>query len=364
VSAVEQAKSAVTTVQRSFPARVWKRYGDARANVLAGGIAYFAFFSLIPAITVAITVLGLVMNGVPEVRDWVVRNLVDGVNQYAPGLVHQGQKPAGGKAAQGIYVDEFLTGNKLTWTLVVSSATGLFTGLGWVDGLRQGVRAVFGEDSGGGNVLVVKLRDLLGMVIIGSGVLLSAVSLVATNAAGDFVLDLMGFEPSTWSSWALRVLGIVVTFGIDTATFLAVFRFLPGADVPLRDLLQGAVLGGIGIGLLKQFGTSIARRSADGNPVLGSAVTLVVLLVLMNLIARVALLAAAWAATRAEDSGSLGPDLMAQARLVVPLGPEVPEGIAAGARRGRVPFVSGVVSGVVVSVLGAGALRRVHRSRR
>lgn len=358
--AVEQAKSAVSTVQRSLPLRVYKRYGDARANVLAGGIAYFAFFSLIPAITVAITVLGLVMNGVPEVRDWVLRNLVDGVNQYAPGVVHQGQKPVGpaGEDAQGIYVDEFLTGTKLTWALLVSIATGLFTGLGWVDGLRQGVRAIFGEDSGGGNFLVVKLRDLLGMVIIGFGVLLSAVSLVATNAAGDFVLDLLGFEPSTWSSWLLRVLGIVVTLAIDTATFLAVFRFLPGADVPLRDLLQGAVLGGIGIGLLKQFGTSIAKRSADGNPVLGSAVTLVVLLVLMNLIARLALLAAAWAATRAEESGSLHPDLMAQARLLAPLGPEVPEGFAEESRR-RVPFVSGVLVGVV----GAAALRRVRRGR-
>ncbi|MEZ0166208.1 YihY/virulence factor BrkB family protein [Kineococcus sp. LSe6-4] len=357
--AVEQAKSAVGTVQRSMPLRAYKRYGQARGNVLAGGIAYFAFFSLIPAVTVSLTVLGLVMNGVPEVRDWVVRNLVDGINQYAPGLVNQGQRPAGpaGENAQGIYVDEFLGGSQLTFTLIVSLATGLFTGLGWVDGLRQGVRAVFGEDTDAGNFLLVRLRDLLGMVIIGFGVLLSAVALVATNAAGDFVLDLLGFEPSTWSSWTLRVLGIVVSLAIDTATFLAVFRFLPGADVPVRDLIQGAVLGGIGIGLLKQFGTTIARRSADGNPVLGSAVTLVVLLVLMNLIARLALLAAAWAATRAEEHGSLNPDLMAQARLTVPLGPEAPDGFAVPERRRRAPFVSGLVVGAV----SAAALRRVGR---
>ncbi len=48
--------------------------------------------------------------------------------------------------------------------------------------------------------------------------------------------------------------------------------------------------------------------------------TLVVLLVLMNLIGRLVLLAASWAAQRAEDAGSLHPDLMAQARLTVPLG--------------------------------------------
>ncbi|NYD21881.1 YhjD/YihY/BrkB family envelope integrity protein [Kineococcus aurantiacus] len=357
--AIDQAKSAVGTVQRTLPARAWKKYGDARGNVLAGGVAYFAFFSIFPALAVALTLTGFVMQGTPELRDWVVRNLVAGLNDYVPGLVHEGSSPAGG-GGNGIYIDDYLNSTTLTWTLLVSVATGLFTGIGWVDGMRQGVRAVFGEDSGGGNFAVVKLRDLGGMAIIGSGVLLSVVSVVATNAAGEFLLDAMGFEPSTWSRWLLAALGFAVSFVIDTLTFLAVFRFLPGADVPLRDLLQGAVLGGIGIGVLKQFGTTIASRSADGGAFVGSAVTLVVLLVLMNLIGRLVLLAAALAAVRAEDNGSLHPDLMAQARLAVPLGPEVPDDLRPGAPRRRVPFLSGVVLGVV----GASALKLVRRSGR
>jgi membrane protein len=171
----------------------------------------------------------------------------------------------------------------------------------------------------------------------------------------------MGFDPSTWSRWLLAILGFGVAFVFDTLTFLAVFRFLPGADVPVRDLLQGAVLGGIGIGLLKQFGTTIASRSATGNAFIGSAVTLIVLLVLMNLIGRLVLLAASLAAVRAEDSGSLNPDLMAAARLVVPLGPEVPEELKTPRRRRRGPFVSGVVLGVVSAGAALGLVRRRGR---
>jgi membrane protein len=360
VSAVEQAKGVVSTVQRSFPARVYKTYGDARGNVLAGGIAYFAFFSIFPALAVALTVVGFVMQGVPEFRDFVVGNLVDGLDSYLPGLVHAGTSADALPGETGIYIDDYLTSTALTWTLVISTVTGLFTGLGWIDGMRQGVRAVFGEDSGGGNFAVVKLRDLGGMVVIGVGVVLSVLSTVATNAAGEFLLNLMGFDPSTWSRWLLAILGFLVAIVFDTLTFLAVFRILPGANVPLRDLLQGALLGGIGIGLLKQFGTTIAGRSADGNAFFGAFATLIVLLVLMNLIGRLVLLAAAWAATRAEDSGSLHPDLMAEARLQVPLGPEEPLGHRdSEGRKGRVPFVSGLVLGA----LGAAALKLVRRGR-
>jgi membrane protein len=354
--AVEQAKSAVSTVQQTLPARAWKKYGDARGNVLAGGIAYFAFFSIFPALAAGLTLVGFVLQGAPELRDSFVQSLVDGVRQYAPGLVHAGSE-ADNPGQSGIFIDDYLNSTTLTWTLLVSVVTGLFTGLGWIDGMRQGVRAVFGEPVAAGNFAVVKLRDLVGLVIIGVGVVLSVASTVGTNAAGEFLLDLMGFDPSTWSRWLLAILGFGVAFVFDTLTFLAVFRFLPGADLPVRDLLQGAVLGGIGIGLLKQFGTTIASGSATGGGAfVGSVVTVVVLLVLMNLIARLVMLAAAWAAVRAEDSGSLNPDLMAKARLVLPLGPEEGPGEGA-AHRGRVPFVSGLVVGAV----GVTALKRVRR---
>ncbi len=195
-------------------------------------------------------------------RDWVVRNLVSGSTPTSRTCCTRGSALRRADRANGIYIDDYLTGSTLTWALVVSVVTGLFTGLGWIDGMRQGVRAVFGEDAGGGNFAVVKLRDLGGMAVIGFGVLLSVVSVVATNAAGGFLLDLLGFDPSTWSKVLLAVLGFAVSFVIDTLTFLVVFRVLPGADVPVRDLLQGAVFGGSA----SASSSSSVRRSRAAAP--------------------------------------------------------------------------------------------------
>lgn len=360
MSTVEQAKGAVSALTRSHAWRAYQRYGAARGNVLAGGIAYFAFFSVFPALAVGLTVLGFVMQAVPEVRQVVVDALVEVGDSYLSGLIHPGSAE-GEAAAQGIYIDDYLKSSALTLTLLVSLATGLFTGLGWIDGMRQGIRAVFGEDAGGGNFAVVKLRDLGVMVVIGVGVVLSVTSVVATNAAGGWLLSLIGVDTSAVGEALLLVAGIVVALAIDTATFLAVFRVLPGADLPFRDLLSGAVLGGVGIGLLKQFGTTIASRSASGNAFLGAAASILVLLVLMNLIGRLVLLAAAWAATHAEDSGSLP----APTTFAVPLGPVVPEvpETARERRQDRVTLLAGVVLGAAVAGAG-GLVRRGLRTRR
>ena len=42
--------------------RAWSRYSEARGGLLAGGVTYFAFFSLFPVIALAFTVFGLVFS--------------------------------------------------------------------------------------------------------------------------------------------------------------------------------------------------------------------------------------------------------------------------------------------------------------
>ncbi|WP_345712057.1 YihY/virulence factor BrkB family protein, partial [Kineococcus glutinatus] len=273
-SALQQAGAAVETVKRSHPVRAYTRYSAARGNVLAGGIAYFGFFSLFPALAVGLSLLGTFLRGNSEVRD----RIIDGVNSYVPGLLHRGT--ASGLQQPGIYVDDWLGTDVLRVVGSLGLVTLVFTGLGWMDALRQSVRAVFGEPDAGGNVVVVKVYDLAVMLVIGCGVVVSVLSVVAGSAAADFVLDHLGLGGSTTSRVVLGALGIVVPLVVDTATYLAVFRLLPGADVPLRDLLSGAVVGGVGLGVLKQVGTQVAARSAD-NPFLQAAASLVVILVLL-----------------------------------------------------------------------------------
>ena len=66
----------------SKPWRAWKRYGDARGNILAAGVGYFAFFSIFPAVALAFTVFGFVLHGHPE----LLGSIADNLNANLPGL--------------------------------------------------------------------------------------------------------------------------------------------------------------------------------------------------------------------------------------------------------------------------------------
>ncbi len=360
----------MTAVRGSHPLRAWQRYGQARGNTLAGGIAYFAFFSIFPALAVGLTVVGFVMRAQSDVLDSVIR----GLEPYLPGLIHRGAEPVDPTAREpGIYIDAVLQSSALNVALFGSLAVLLFTGLGWIDAMRQGIRAVFGEEAGGAAFPIAKARDLVVLLVIGSGVVLSILSVTVTATAGDWLLGLAGVEDTTAGAWLVRLAGLLVALVVDSATFLAVFRVLPMVDVPLRQLVPGALIGGVGLGVLKQFGTEIASRSASNNAFLGAAASIVVLLVLMNLVGRLILLAAAWAATQAEDAGSL-PARWVEERYAVPLGPVEPAELRRNAEpRGRggraAAFGAGLAGGALAGaagglVLAARVLGRAPWSRR
>ena len=45
----------------------WQRYGSANGDLLAAGVAYFAFFSIFPALALAFAIFGFVLQGRPDV---------------------------------------------------------------------------------------------------------------------------------------------------------------------------------------------------------------------------------------------------------------------------------------------------------
>ena len=50
---MDAVKKAWSRFQRTEVMRAWRRYSDARGNLLAGGVTYFAFFSIFPAVALA-----------------------------------------------------------------------------------------------------------------------------------------------------------------------------------------------------------------------------------------------------------------------------------------------------------------------
>jgi membrane protein len=293
---MSRVRALVARAKGSHAYRAWDRYTAARGDVLAGGVAYLAFFSIIPALILGFTVFGFVLRGQPDLFDRVVAAISDtlpGIVQDAghqDGLIDASRPPAP---------------DALTIAGAISLVILLVSGLGWLAALRQSVRAVFGRPKLTTGLLRGKLRDLLVMVTLGAAFLLSGVVSTGVSSAARWLLEQFGIGTGSFVGGVLlRVAAVLVVFAVDVLLMLIVFRLLSGVRLPREDLVQGAVVGAVGLGVLK-VASGLLLASAAKKPVLGAFAVVVGLLVLLNLISRVMLLAAAWAATMAQDHGRL-----------------------------------------------------------
>lgn len=269
--------------QRTAAGRAWTRYGDARGNLLAGGVAYFAFFSIFPAIALAFTIFGLVLRDQPQILDQIKSFLDDTL----PGFV----KPTP-DSTEGIIPLEVPSGRTLTTTGVIGVAFLLWSGLGWLSALRDGIREIFGAPGSPGNFITDKVRDVGVLFILGIGLALSAGVTIMASSAARWLAGLIGLGNQ---DWLLTAVGLVVGLLLDTGLVLLMLRVLSGVDVPWRGLRNGAIFGGVGITLLKLFGATLIKGTMS-NPLFASIALVVGLLLWLQFMSRVVLISAAWAA--------------------------------------------------------------------
>jgi membrane protein len=340
----------------SKPWRAWERYGDARGNIMAAGVGYFAFFSIFPAVALAFTVFGFVLRGHPE----LLHSIADSLNANLPGFVRDAQHP------KGLIPIQAPRAAALTITGVIAFVSLVLAGMGWLGAVREGVRAVFGVQGPAGNLVTTKIRDLGVLFTLGVGIALSAVLDGVVGAAAGWTADRVGISGQ---GWILMLAGLSVSVVADTALMMLLLRVTSGVPVPWRDLSQGAVVGGVGFSLLKLSATTLLPR-VTANPLFASIAIVVGLLFWLNLIARLTLVAAAWAAN--DVDAMHGSQVHAQVpmsrRGPGPLG--MPESGAArggslptfGARsRDRTTLAAGVVLGAA-SMVATGALAAGTRS--
>lgn len=280
-------KAALQRLKATHAYRVWQRYTAARGGVLAGGVAYFAFFSVFPALTLAFAIFGFVLRG----HAGLFHDVVHSVSTTLPGIVKDSGHPDG-----VIDASKPPTPDVLTITGAVSLVVLVFSGLGWLSALREGIRAMFDRPVFGANAVVSRLRDLGVLTLLGLSILVSAVLSGFVNTATGRVLDWIGLSPdSTGGKVLLPIAGFLVVLLVDFAIYLVLLRVLSGVPMPWSDLRPAALLGAVGAGVLK-VAVSYGIVGSSTNPVLASVAIVVGLLVVMNLLSRLTLLAAAWAA--------------------------------------------------------------------
>jgi membrane protein len=282
----ERVTSRVGQLRRDHPAvdhavAMQEHYGATKAGQQAGAVTYFGFLSVFPVLALAFFVVGWISKVFPDAQD----TLLEAIDSMLPNLIGNGE----GK----INVED-IEGSAAT-AGVIGLVGVLYSGLGWLSALREGLITVFAlPDREEPNFVKGKLRDLVTLGFIGTTLL---VAVAFTGIVSGFSTDLLGWLGlSTELGWLVYLLTIALGLLANAVLFLAMFRLLAAPDIPYRALWSGALLGAVGFEVLKQVSTLLIR-STESNPAFQVFGIALILVVWINYFSRVILYAAAWAWT-------------------------------------------------------------------
>ena len=284
----EKIKAKITELRARFPAldrvvRTQEHYGEVGASQQAGAITYFGFLSTFPILALAFFAVGQIA----KVYAGAESDLVDAIDQVLPGLVGDG---AGQLKIADIESAAGAVG-------IVGAFGLLYAGLGFVDGLRNALQAVFlvPEEEQPGFV-AAKLRDLAALIGLG---LILLVAVAFTGLIRTFsvnVLDWIGLDQGF--GWLIVLLTLVLGLAANTVLFFSMFHLAPQKGTPKGPLWAGALLGAVGFEILKQAST-LLLKATQGQPAFQAFGIALILVVWIHYTSMVILYAASYAHVRA-----------------------------------------------------------------
>lgn len=279
----------VRTMRERYPLvdhvfRLFGHYGDVNGDAFAGAVTYFGFLSFFPILALAFFTVGIVAHVYPDARE----QLTTAIGRVLPGIV--GNQPG------EIPLSTF---EKNASTVGVIGVLGLlYSGLGWLSGMRTALEVMFSlPKKEQPNLVIGKLIDLAALVLIGVTLVVSVAITGAVTSLSGAILDAAGVDPSATAPYVLlKVVAHLLAIAATTFLLLAMFRLLANPHLPRRALLEGALLGGMGFEILKVLADYLIAltRSSPSFQAFGIAL---ILLVWINYFSRLVMYAAAWAKT-------------------------------------------------------------------
>lgn len=204
--------------------RVQDRFNEVHGSYLAAAVTLTSFLSLFPLLLVTVAVVGFVSEGASDLPGEIIGRL---------GLT--------GDAATAVVAAI----HKAEESRRVASAVGLvglmWAGLGVVAALQYALDTVWQVPGRGLRDKAFGLAWLAGSVVI-----------FALSAALGVLLN---FLPPV-----LAPAAVVAGIGVNIALWMWTLRVLPNHAVPWRNLIPGAVFGGVGLEVLKVVGAVYVPR--------------------------------------------------------------------------------------------------------
>lgn len=204
---------------------VVKKYGDDNASTLVANLAHTAFGTLFPLLLLLITILGVVLSDHPHLEHQILDSSLNRFPIIGTDLADNI------KAMRRNSVFGFVIGiGGLVWGSLALGQNGIFT-MAQVWNLPGPERPNY----------VKRLTRSFGFLLV------LAVGLLVGTFLGASV-------PAAKGSLALAVAGGAASAVVNFGLYLFSFRILTSHEVSWRELVPGAILGGIGWTILQEFG--------------------------------------------------------------------------------------------------------------
>lgn len=246
------------------------------------------FFSIAAMLVAGFAVLGMIASDNPVLRDGIIQM----VAASTPGLIDTGN---GGLAKP----EQLLGIGGFGLTLVISLGALVFTSLGWLAGLREGIRTILGLSRDRTNPVVSKLRDAGLLMLLAVALVASSMLAIASSSMVDSVAALLHLS-GLWTSALTRVAFVVAMFVLDCATAWVLLRVVSRAVMIKGSLWLAVLLGGAGATVLRFF-SAMLLSSLTNNVLLAPFAVILGLFLWFNLLSQVYLISAALIGVRAAD---------------------------------------------------------------
>jgi inner membrane protein YhjD len=206
---------------------VVKKTGDDRGGSMAALIAYYGFLSLFPLLLIFWTVLSYILPHYPGARHDLEHSVI-------------AQFPVIGDQLKN--TDHPLRGSPVA--LVIGVAGLLWGAMGIAQTLQQVMHDVWNVPEKDRPGFVPRLvRGLLLFAVLGLGIVASTV----VTGLGTVL---------NWGPFGSALAAIPAAL-VNIGLFFLVFRVLSPTDTPGKDLIPGAILGGIGWQVLQTVGINL-----------------------------------------------------------------------------------------------------------
>ncbi|WP_333770301.1 YihY/virulence factor BrkB family protein [Streptomyces sp. IBSBF 2435] len=277
-------------VDRGLRTHAWRAFAhleEVHWTRLAAAMTFTSFLSLFPLITVAAAL------GAALLSQSRLDKLENKVTEQIPGIADQID-------INGLVANAGTVG-------LIASAVLLFTGIGWVSSLRDCLRAVWLKDKNDQNVVMSKLTDAGILFGLGIAVLVSLGASGFATAAVNWTANQIGLSQNSAGRVLLIIVGYVIAVIADFLILVYLLTLMPGVDPPRQSVVVAALIGAVGLEVLKVALAGYLQRVAGRN-IYGAFGTPVALLLWFNFMAKLLLYCAAWTVTPRHAPDPLQPE--------------------------------------------------------